>query len=128
VEDENPGRELAQSASTPSPVAPPDAVAAIDRQLARASLSKAEEWVRLRGEVIRQDNWGDDQRHIRRGQMIGLVAAIGLRFSALGVGVGLILADFLAPGLVALGASIYPLAPEFITRMTRTILGARGDE
>lgn len=100
----------------------------IEDRITQAPLDEAEGWVRLRGEIIRQDESRADRKHVRRGQMLGLVAKVGLSYSGLIVGSGLVLSGFAAPGLFCLGAGLYPLAPDYVKNTIKLMLGGRDSE
>lgn len=95
------------------------AIELVSDRLANAPVQEARAWVRLRGELLRQDAEVDDRRHQRRMDVLEGVAKAGMSLVAIGVGGGLIYAGHTDSGLFALGAGLYNLAPEFVMNFFR---------
>jgi hypothetical protein len=86
----------------------------IDERLASAqTAADVVLWTQVRGEVIRQDEDASDRQHARVMQRTSLYATVGLSVVGVSVGVLLLALGQYIPGLFALGAGLYRLAPEF---------------
>ncbi|MET7244290.1 hypothetical protein ABZT49_13045 [Methylobacterium sp. EM32] len=101
------------------------ALAAIDRHIAVASPKEALAWTQIRDTILLQDEAAKDRDHIRRVELLGIYAKLGLSGAAIGSGVALAFGGFGLPAFLCLGAGLYGLAPDFIKVVTNRIAGDR---
>lgn len=100
-------------------------VVAIDQQISTGTPAEAAKWLAVRGQLLQQDEAFADHQHQRSMDRFGRIAQVALSFGALATGVGLVVSGFALPGFVCIGASLYPLAPRFIDRVTDSMFGKK---
>ena len=100
----------------------------LDRRIADAPAREAAELTLVRQELMRQNDVRDDNAHRRTLEKRNFYARVGLSCAALGAGVGLVVAGFGLPAFVCLGAGLYTIAPEFITKVTNRVVGGTEHE
>lgn len=102
------------------------ALAAIDRRIAAASPKEALAWMKIRETILLQDESAKDRDHIRRVELLGIYAKLGLSGTAIGSGVALAFGGFGLPAFLCLGAGLYGLAPDFIKAVMNRVGSGKG--
>ena len=96
----------------------------VDDNISRASPGEALQWVRIRGELLRQDEVARDRAHGRALEKWAVAAKIGMSGLAIGGGIALTTLGFGLPGWFCLGAGLYGLAPSFVNSVTNRVFGS----
>jgi hypothetical protein len=109
--DKPPSLELPSSSDTsPKDFAP---LEGIEERLAKANSSdEILIWTKVRGEIIRQNEFIKDGQHQRFLTRFSLIRRTALSVGAITIGVGLIIGGFSGLGVLILGATFYELAPD----------------
>jgi len=99
----------------------------LDERIAdpRTPLHEALVLTRIRGEIVRQNEFGRDRDHARRSETRQFWGKLG--FSAVGVatGIGLVAMGFRLEGFVVIGIGFHWLAPDFVRGIYDRIFGAK---
>lgn len=94
---------------------PPSVLLRIEERLAQAvSPQEAVPWVQIRGEILRQDDQRDGQRHNRSSDRIRQLTKSGLTVLATVAGIVLVVESHFIAGMFTLGAGLYTIASPFV--------------
>ena len=79
-----------------------------------ASISEVAKLVTARGEIVKQDEYGREADHRRRGENPAFYSKVVFSVAAIGVGAGLVLAGFGLPGFSLIGGSAAVYVPDYV--------------
>lgn len=96
-------------------------MALIDSRLAEANADEARAWLSVRAEIVRQEAYREDLKHLRAIEKWGMVAKFGLSVVAIAAGSGLAVAEAGLPAFLCLGAGLYGLAPNFVDQIVKRL-------
>lgn len=104
-------------------------LAVVSDRLARAESSEdVILWTRVRGEMMRQNDDAEANRHRRSLEKWTIFLKPGMSFAGLIAGTGLVLAGHQLPGFFAIGAALFWIAPEFTKRFFEKALPRAGSD
>jgi hypothetical protein len=94
------------------------ALAKIEERLAKAtSPEEIALWTRVRGEIIRQNEFIKDNKHQRSLDKIQIIRKTSLSGIAVTIGSGLIISGSTGLGMLILAVAFYEIAPDYIKNL-----------
>lgn len=97
----------------------------LDERLSMSDPEGALQYLYIREGIVRQNEYMKDRAHLRQMERRELAMKVGMSAMAVATGTGLVVGGFGLPGFVCLGAGLYWLAPRFVDRVSKRVLGGR---